>query len=440
MVKIMEQHEGFSMRQHFYFCSICLFSFFVTNMSDVVADVVRLKNGGEVRGQLEGKSTAKDLPITIRTLSGAVVEIDRAETEFVQRRSQVVEEYITRSRAVESSVEAHWQLAQWCRIHLLKKQRLEQLEMLLEIDPDHKESRRILRHVQHNGHWVSRDEMMTKRGYVKHKNKWITTQELALIEKNTEQREAELVWYPKVRLWLGWLAGNNRYRRNEGLKAFKKLQEPDAIPALMKLMATHADLNIRQLYVRVLANTPGERSVEALLDRYLFDINQLVRIEARGAISTNQNEIAVPMLISALANDSNMVVRRAAVALGEIGDETAVPALISALITTHRYKVQVSTSQPVSFGSSSNGRVGLVDPRLPLGAAQEVAALARLGQLPYGARVIPYGRNPPKNMQTVTLKVDTKNPQVLTALESLTDKKLGYNERDWHLWWSVYKT
>lgn len=427
------------MRQRLYLCLICLFSILMTNGEGLFADVVRLKNGGEVRGQLEGKSTGKDVPLTIRTLSGAVIEIDRTETEFVRRRSQVVEEYITRSRELEPSVETHWQLAQWCRTHLLKDQRLEQLEMLLAIDPDHKESRRILGYVQHNGRWVSREEMMSERGYVKHKNKWITTQELALIEKNTEQREAELVWYPKVRVWLGWLIGNDRYRRNEGLKAFNELQEPDAIPALMKMMATHEDINVRQLYIRVLAKTPGERAVEALLDRYLFDNNQVVWTEARASISSGQHEIAVPMLISALANDSNMVVRRAAVALGEIGDENAVPALISALITTHKYRVQVTASQPISIGSSSSGRMGLVDPRQATGVTPEVAALARLGQLPYGARVIPYNKTP-KNVRTVTVKVDTQNPQVLTALEEITNKQFGYNERDWHLWWSVYKS
>ncbi|WP_417847647.1 HEAT repeat domain-containing protein [Thalassoglobus sp.] len=417
-----------------------LFSCFMMNGDGVVADVIRLKNGGELRGQLEGIAKAEDAPVLMRTLSGALVEVERSEIDYVQRRNQVLEEYVSQSRAVDRTVEGHWALAEWCRTRRLKEQRLEQLELVLELDSDHKEARRGLGHVQHHGEWMPREEMMAQRGYVKHKNKWITTQELALIEKNTQQREAELVWYPKVRVWLGWITGNDAYRRNEGSKAFESLQDVDAIPALAKLMATHENLSVRILYIRVLGNMPGQRPVKALLDRYLFDNSEAVWRQALASIDSDQEPTAIPQLISALRNDSNDVVQRAAAALGEMGSEEAVPALISSLVTTHKYKIQVPDSQPISFGSTAGGRVGMMNPGQVSGTtANELQALARLGQLPHGAQVIPF-HNVPKNMKTVTLRVDIKNHAVLTALEKITDKNLGFNERDWHLWWSVYKT
>lgn len=408
--------------------------------ADLMGDVIRLKNGGEVRGQLDEVQTASDQPLVIRTLSGAIIEIDRDNAEFVQRRSLVVEEYVTRVRSLPATVEAHWHLAEWCRTRRLKSERIEQLEALLEIDPDHEDARKILRHVKHQGKWMPYAEMMAQRGYVRHKNKWITTQELALIEKNVEQREAELVWYPKVRLWLGWVVGNDRHRKDNGLANFKSLDEPNAIPALAKLMSQHESVAVRQLYLRVLGNIPGERAVEALLDRYLFDPNQLVWSEALATLTPTQYEIAIPLLITALTNDTNSVIQRAATALGATGSEQAVPALIAALVTTHKFRVPVVQSQPISFGSSSSGQVGMINPQFANGSASaDLMALARLGQLPHGAQVVPYF-NTPKNVKMVTVKVDVKNAAVLNALEKITDKNFGFYESDWHLWWSVYKS
>lgn len=420
--------------------SLAVLFFMQSFSTSVSADVVRLKNGGEVRGQLEASSAQMSEPLVVRTLSGAVVEIDREETDFVQRRSRVMEEYVSKSRSLTPSIDSHWQLAEWCRSHRLKNQRSEQLELLLQLEPDHEDARKILGHVKHHGEWMPREEMMAKQGYVKYRNQWITSQELALIEKNAKQREAELVWYPKVRLWLGWIHGNDHHRKKEGLNQFSELREPDAVPALMKMMATHDDLETRRLYVRVLGQIPGSGAVEALLDRYLYDPSEAVWSEALLAIQPGQYELAIPMLISALTNDSNSVIQRAASALGNTGSEQAVPALIAALITTHKLKVEVVDSQPISFGRSSSGSVGMVDPRQANGAAMlELEMLARLGQLPYGARIVPFYQTP-KNTKVVTVVVDVKNAAVLTALEKITDKHLGYNESDWHLWWSVYKS
>lgn len=420
---------------------ICLTGFALCGIQGVIcADVIRLQHGGEVRGQLEGPAaTSNAAPLVIRTLAGAVIEVERTEVDFVQRRSRLMEEYLTKAREIEPTVAAHWELAEWCRAHLLIEQRTEQLELLLDIDSDHADARRILGHVQHKGEWMSRDEMMQQQGYVKHRNRWITTQELALIEKNATQREAELVWYPKVRLWLGWVTGSDAQRRTEGVKNFEGLTDPDSVPALVKSLASQDSFAIRQLYVKTLAQISGRRSMEALLERYLFDSSQIIQADAwltlrqRGADSE-----LVPLLVKSLSHDSNPVVRRAASALGDLGSEQAIPGLIAALITTHRYKVQVPASQPVSFGRSSNPGLGSLDPART-GVPVELAMLARLGQLPYGVQ-LHQPHAPPRNMQTVTVRVEVKNEEVLAALEKITSQNHGFNQRDWHLWWSVYKS
>lgn len=410
-------------------------------ISPAGADVIRLHNGGEIRGELQDGPGGEDAVVVIRTLSGSIVSVDAGEVEFIQRRSPLLEEYVTRSRQIPASVEAHWDLAEWCRVQLLADQRTEQLELLLDLDPDHPEARRILGHVRHNGQWMTRDELMASRGYVRHKGKWITQQELDLIEKNSAERKAEVAWYPRVRLWTGWVTGNHESRRAEGYRQFEQLTDPDAIPAMNTAMS-EGDREVRALYVRVLSGMQGPKPVKPLLDRYLLDADEQIRNEALAGLKPGQQPFAVAYLVSALGHESNEVIRRSATALGRMGDEAAVPALIKALVTTHRYKIQVASNNAMSFATTPSGQTGMVDPRLFSGSAlpPELDLLARAGQLPHGAVVLPGPGTPPAKVRTVTIKAEIKNEDVLAALVALTGKNFGYNERDWQLWWSIEKS
>lgn len=398
------------------------------------ADVIRLQNGGEVRGELLDPSGDGSV-VTIETLSGTVISIGEETIEFVQRRTRLAEEYVTRSRLVADTVEARWELAEWCRLNLLKEQREEQLELLLEIDPDHEDARRILRYVQHNGEWVTRDELMTMRGYVRHKGKWITRQELELIEEQEAERKAELVWYPQVRLWFGWVTGSHAGRKAEGLSHFKELTDPDAVPALQTFMEEHESRSVRLLFVRILGRMEGPKPVQPLLERYLLDTDDVVRQEALARVKEEQFRYAFPFLVNALQHDLNPVVRRSAAALAVIGNEKAIPALINALVTTHTYKFQVPVNSGMTFQTGPNGRTQMVDPRsIESSLPPELALMARAGQLPFGAVInTPYT---PRRMRTVKLKADIKNDEVLSALISLTSKDYGFNQRNWQLWWA----
>jgi hypothetical protein len=414
--------------------TVLLLAFCLGSSGSASADVIRLLNGGEIRGELLAEAE-EDSAVTIETLSGTIISVDEDAIEYVQRRSRLIEEYTTRSRLVPDTVEARWELAEWCRANLLREQREEQLELLLEIDPDHEDARRILQHVQHNGEWITRDELMTRRGYVRHKGKWITRQELELIQEQEAERNAELVWYPQVRLWFRWVTGNHAGRKAEGMSHLEELTDPDAVPALQNFMEEHESRSVRRLFVRILGRMQGPKPVQPLLDRYLLDSDEVVRQEALTGIKQEQFRFAFPYLVNALQHKANAPIRRSASALAIIGDEKAVPALINALVTTHTYKFQVPVQSGMTFQTGSNGRTQLVDPRsfeamLP----PELALMARAGQLPFGAVI--NAPDTPRRMRTVKLKADIKNDEVLSALVSLTGKDFGFNQRNWQLWWA----
>lgn len=403
----------------------------------VRGDVIQLKNGGEIRGALDRATSAPQSPeVTITAFSGAVITVARDEIEAVQLRSPSLEEYITRSREIPHTIEAHQQLADWCVSRQLKAQRMEQLELLLELDPENEITHRSLGHTKHEGEWTTREEFMTRRGYVLHAGKWVTRVERDLLEKTSADREAEQKWYPRVKQWVGWLGDRDVRRVQEALKELRALSDPDAAAALANFMSEHQNPDYRLLFVEVAGRLPGLKPIKPLTRNMLYDGHPAVFQAALAVIDEDQRVEVVRYCLPGLKDKSNDVVRRAAIVLGKFGDDRLIPELIDALVTTHRYKTQVpDTSQDVSFGTTSNGSATL----LPPGGVSpsQIDMLSRMGQLPFGYTM---NDTSPRRMRTVVVKTNMRNTEVLEALKALTKQDFGYDQRDWQRWWAIHRS
>jgi len=399
------------------------------------ADLIRLKNGGELRGQIQDsrKRSPAGKPINIRTLSGALVEVNPAEIEFVTRRSLKVERYETRARETADTLEAQWELAEWCRKNRLITQRTTHLQRVVELEPDHERAHRALGHMRHGDGWASREELMAARGYVKYKGRYVSQQELELREQNSAEREAENAWHQKIRLWHGWLDHRSVERQAQGAAKLRAVDDPNAVRSLSQLFAEEEDPSRRALYVQIMSGIPGDKPVGPLVQQSLQDPEKRIRGDALDGLSADQLAAAVPHYLKALGDDANVVVRRAASALKEIGSPQAIPHLIDALVTTHKYKVQVAdNASSVSFGKDGSfnlggGRQTILPPEIAIGL--------RTGQFPDG--VIILEPNIPTRKRVVTVKQTHENQEVKSALVRLTGQDFGYNRRDWTLWWAA---
>src|SRR5258708_7275522 len=110
------------------------------------ADYIMLRNGGEIRGELLSESSragakSKSRPdrgeiVSIRMLSGALVAVGQGDVAAVVRRRMVVEEYETLRRAAPDTLEAQWDLAEWCRQKSLGKERETHLRAVVALDPE----------------------------------------------------------------------------------------------------------------------------------------------------------------------------------------------------------------------------------------------------------------------------------------------------------------
>ncbi|MFV0445692.1 MAG: HEAT repeat domain-containing protein [Planctomycetaceae bacterium] len=403
-------------------------------MGELTADVVRLQNGGELRGTLR-PGHSRDPQLSIETLSGATVVIDRDQVALSSVRRIEIEQYEVRARELPETVAAHWELAEWCRAQRLTTQRDEQLEQILTLDPDHAQARKALGYVQDRGDWMTREEQMASRGYYLHQGKWVTQQELDLLEKSDAERTAEKAWFSKIHVWVKWIEGSNERQRQEGAAQLQQITDPSAVAALTRQMAEHKAPAMRRLFVEILSKIPGPRSVKPLVARNLFDPVFEIREVAFAGLRPDQSAAAATAYLPALRSKENVVVNRAGAALGRLGDVRNVPALIEALVTKHTYDVQVPVNELPGATVGSNGTF-YGDPRtIAQYLPPEVDLALRSGQLPFGVQ-INRPMDPRPRFRQVRVRVDQQNDAVLMALQSLTGQNFGYDERTWQLWWA----
>ncbi|MCH7988122.1 MAG: HEAT repeat domain-containing protein [Planctomycetes bacterium] len=398
--------------------------------SSVSADVIRLKNGGEVRGHIDRNTLRSDSKsFTIETLSGAIVIVDRKHLKFIVRRPLLVEEYETRAKLTADTVEAHWELAEWCTKNRLAEQHRECLQRIVDLEPENEKARLALGFTKYNGTWMTKDGIKRTQGFVRYKGRYITTQEHTLFMKSDAQRELEREWHKTIRLWKAWLNGKSPERRNDGLAELRNIMEPAAVPALMRYFQDSSQ-DQRLMYVSILSQIPGPRPVAALVEQSLKDSDHVIRDWALDAIQPRQFATAASHYLNNLKSDRNTIIGRAAVGLAKVGDGEAVPGLIDALVTTHYFRVKVpDRSNTYSFAADGSGTGSRRSPLPP-----DIEAKLRTGQLPYGVILLPPSFPGGQKMRVVRVKRTYQNSEVLAALKKLTGQSFGYDKRTWRLW------
>ena len=395
------------------------------------ADLLKLKNGGEIRGKLLPPSNSGSGEVrTLKTLTGGSITINAQQIEFITNRSLSIEEYESKSVEIKNTVEAHLKLADWCSQNHLRSQRNQEMENILLLDPNHTKARAALGFTKRDGEWMTRDDAMRKNGYTKYKGRYVSSVELDLIEKNEADLIEERKWIKDVKLWMAWMNSNQVQQQQSGLKNIQSITDPHAVAALARLMGKHNNTIIRSLLVSILAQIPGDKPLRPLAELSLTDPTQAIRNSALDVLTKRDATRAIAFFIEALKNKSNLIVQRAGNGLESIGDQSVVPDLISALITSHTYRVRVPDAT-ATYSYNTNGTFGNSGVILP----PEIEAGLLAGRYPNGVIVLP-SQQPKVRMRTVSVKHVHQNESILLALQYITKQNYGYNERLWRLWWA----
>ncbi len=410
----------------FYALCVVLFSIHAAR-----ADIVYLKTGGVIRGSIKTADDAKEeTSVTMTLLSGAEVELAVDHISSRQLRPLNFEEYEVRAESLPDSLKAHWELAEWCREQKLDEQREIHLEIVLAIDPEHRQAHYGLRHTFYRDQWMTREEYDQTRiddGFIKYNGKWVPADKLDSVKSDDAASKAEREWYAKIRVWLNWATGNHQERAADGLNNLRGISDPDAVSALVQFLGKSPRADVRRQFIEIVGKIEGPGPIVPLATLSVREDVRELRELALTMIGEVHYDQARLLVIDELRDRNNVVVRRAGTVLAKIGDETSVPALIRALVTTHSYKVRVPV-QGYSFGVDGSVPSGSgLPPEIEIGLRTGVYDSVQVVPLLGAARAT----------KLIPVAVNRENAEVLTALRQITENNFGFDENAWQRWWNV---
>jgi hypothetical protein len=158
---------------------------------------------------------------------------------------------------------------------------------------------------------------------------------------------AQEAWMPKIRSPFTRLFDQDRDKSRRARSELLKIDDPDAIPALLRYLGRNLNVDARRLFITIVRHIPGPLAVYLLVERSIFDPSSEVRDEARKGISEEQADAARTLYIEALKTREPNIASRAAIGIAEIGDprREAVPYLIDTLTFDSKTRVMIESAQ-----------------------------------------------------------------------------------------------
>lgn len=331
---------------------IALLLAFSLTPTGVLADVVELKNGGRVEGQVVDNGDRNT--IQVKLIDGGRMTVERSQVARVVTVSPAEEEYRRRAPRVADTVPAQWELAMWCRDQKLSAELQRHVQRVVELDPAHEEARQLLGFREVNGQWMTSDEIMQSRGLKLYEGKYYTPQDIALFEREKLLKEKEFNWKEHIERWRKWLDDRDPARVQEARRELRKLRDPMAASTVVRLLKREKNPVVKLILIEAAAQIPSSQTLEALVEISLEDQNEELRLQALEFLVNNGTMGAVPVYVKALKHENNAIVNRAGVALGLLGDTTAISPLIDALVTEHKFVIG-NGPQGDTYGMSSDG-------------------------------------------------------------------------------------
>lgn len=397
-------------------CALCLFP------AALSADTILKSGGGRVEGKiLDAESDADH--VVIQTKFGKL-RINRSEIQDTQYSTDPAEDYQARAKKADDTADDQFALALWCVEHGLQKEYQKHLERVIQLDPNHAEARKRLGYEMQDGKWLTHDEVMAAKGYVKYRGKWMLPQEREQAEKDKAGQDRKVELGKVIRVAQRYLRQDDPDRQAQAKTDLLAIKEPIAVPLLMNILGKKGQDAERRILVDVLKGIEGPESTQALVECALVDSVEANRLAAVDAVKPRKSIQLVSQLVKELRNNDNSRVRRSAVLLGEIGDSSIVPSLVDAIVTTHKTVIEPSFLDRLgTMGSHKTRTTETVT--LPNGTTIRRNLLK--GQT---AQTI----TSPPVIQTQVIVEDVKNEEVLAAIEKITGKNFGFDETAWRQW------
>jgi hypothetical protein len=380
------------------------------------ADVVVLKSGGRIEGEVANPERAKSDPLSIVAPSGIKLLLSAAQIKQVldSKKNDLHQQYEELLPTVANTVEGHFGMAAWCLEAGLGVQRKFHLEEVIRLDPNHEDARRMLGHTKVDDEWMRPGEWEKKRGLVYFQSQWRLPQEVEILQREQARQAAVLKWREDVRRWLGWIEDGGK-KAPVGYNNLKSIRDEAAAPVLIDILKDdNRPRSLRLLALELLSRMPAHYTASTLVDLAMKDKDNEVQDKALEELRRQGSTLALHSFIKDLKSNDHKVGRRAARCLGILGDVEATVPLIDALVTSHKFAITTGGSPGqigAGFGGPTDGSDG------------------GLGNFNFG--------NP--KPQIVTRKVP--NDEARNALTGMhPGVNFGFDQKKWKAWVVESKT
>ncbi len=376
---------------------------FLAILRPAEGEVFLLRSGGRIEGELVNADEKPRTSYVISLPNGGQLTLDAAVVDRVQSVRPELVEYEKVRRQYPDTVQGQLQLADWCRDHNLATERKTHLERVLQLDPDQADARRTLGYRKVNDKWMTREEEMADKGYVKRDGRWMTGPDAELHDSRTKQRAAEIEWIKKIKRWRDALDGR---QPEEAAKKLRAIDDPMAIFGLAERLKKDQRTDARLIYIEVLARMNKHEARGPLAICAMDDAVEEVRLSCLDELQKQKDDGVTAYFVGRMRDKhtSNAIINRAGVALGRMKDPSCIGTLIEYLVTGHDEVIQ-SGGGPGSMTSTFNKNGG---------------GGGGLGM----------------NQKPKIVRHFLQNQGVLDAMIAITGRNFGYDQRAWATWYT----
>ncbi|MBI1249549.1 hypothetical protein GC197_17125 [bacterium] len=295
--------------------------------------VILLDNGGEVHAKASTQSLKGETDEMELEVEGfGKVVLPRERVLEIVRPKVTEDQYFDEAAKYEDTVDDQWKLALWCHHQGLKNPFQRHAWHVLELDPDFNPARKALGYVRHDGRWISQSEIMTQRGYIFFDQDWITRQQAALRVAHDQHEQRIRDWKERLNRWRDQLGRSNA---QEIQIDFSTLEDPEAVPGLIKLLGKETDRKLAYLYIETLGRIGSSSARTFLMENAVYQNNLLYRDACLKEVVALRDPRMVEFYSTLLKSYDNNIVNRTAHVLSELDYPTAIFPLAAALETRH---------------------------------------------------------------------------------------------------------
>lgn len=392
-----------------------LFACVFAAASTTFADILHLKDGGQIDGKIIEQSASQ---YRVRTIYGTIA-VATASVERVEAATSVFDRYDGKLKEAGDSADNQTDLGIWCKDNGLRSEARKHLARAIELEPDHPRAHEALGHARVDGKWIEPAATPPASR---------PTTRKAEPEDDEQQliSQTQFRWARQIRaVRTNYLNAVDAKLIAEGRKRIAAIRDPLAILPLVQILS-EGNLSCRETLVDSLKRFGEDESTLNLAALALLEREDGLREAVVGELVRRRDPRVDSQFRKALSTDNDEVIKRAAAALGALRCEPAVPDLIERLTALRRKTVEVPI--PAYFGSMAEE----FGPRGTISLGGHVKYRPVIGVGTAGAFV---------RLETAMQKRDVTvfRTEVQQALVAITGENFGFEADEWRRWYQENK-